>query len=136
MLLLWKAAALEARIGLRRLLFATAVTPALFYLGLAVFRPPAFALSAAFIIVGTKLLRAPLLSDLINQRVDSRRRATILSGVSMLERAVVFLLYPLVGLAADHSLSVAFAGLGAVSLLFALRLRGAGQTAAAASPQA
>jgi hypothetical protein len=78
---------------------------------------------AAFIVVGCKLLREPLLSDLINQRVESRRRATILSGVSLLERAIVFVLYPLVGLAADHSLSAAFAGLGLVSLVFALRLR-------------
>ncbi len=77
---------------------ATALLLALFYLGLAAFRPAAFALPAAFVIVGMKLLRAPLLGDLMNKRIDSRRRATILSGVSMLERAVVFLLYPLVGL--------------------------------------
>ena len=123
MLLLWKAAALEARFGLTRLLLGTAVALGLCYLGLACFRPAAFALPAAFVIVGMKLLRAPLLTDLINQQVESRRRATILSGVSMLEHAVVFVLYPLVGLAADHSLSLAFAGLGVVSLLFALGFR-------------
>jgi MFS family permease len=123
MVLLWKAAGLEARLGLGRLLIITAVAPGCFYLALAGFRPPVFALAAAFIVVGCKLLREPLLSDLINQRVESRRRATILSGVSLIERAVVFVLYPLVGLAADRSLSVAFGGLGLVSLLFALRLR-------------
>lgn len=123
MLLLWKVAALEARVGLGRLLLGTALLLALSYLGLAAFRPAAFALPAAFVIVGMKLLRAPLLGDLMNKRIDSRRRATILSGVSMLERAVVFLLYPLVGLAADRSLSLAFAGLGVVSLLFALGFR-------------
>jgi hypothetical protein len=32
----------------------------------------------------------------------------VLSGVSTLERGVVLLLYPLVGLAADRSLSLAF----------------------------
>jgi MFS family permease len=127
MVLLWKAGALEARLGLGRLLMITAVAPGCFYLALAGFRPPVFALVAAFIVVGCKLLREPLLSDLINQRVESRRRATILSGVSLIERAVVFVLYPLVGLAADRSLSVAFAGLGVVSLIFALRLRGQGK---------
>jgi MFS family permease len=82
MLLLWKAATQEARVGLARLLFITAIAPGVFYIGLAVFRPPAFALPAAFVVVGAKLLRAPVLSDLINRLVESRRRATILSGVS------------------------------------------------------
>ena len=122
MILLWNAERLERRLGLTRLLTITAVLPGLLYLGLAIFRPPVFAFSAAFVIVGMKLLRAPLLSDLINQLVESRNRATTLSGVSMIERAVVFTLYPLVGLAADRSLSLAFAGLGMVTLLFAVVL--------------
>jgi MFS family permease len=130
MLLLWKVATLEKRLGLSRLLLGSALVLGLGYLGLACFRPAVFALPAAFVIVGMKLLRAPLLTDLINRLVDSRRRATILSGVSMLERGVVFLLYPLVGLAADRSLSLAFAGLGAVSLLFALGLRHASESKA------
>jgi MFS family permease len=123
MLLLWKVAVLEKRIGLRRLLLGSALWLGLGYLSLSVFRPPAFALPVAFVIVGMKLLRAPLLNDLMNKLIDSRRRATILSGVSMLERAVVFLLYPLVGLAADRSLSWAFAGLGVITLLFAVGFR-------------
>jgi MFS family permease len=127
MALLWKASWLEARLGLSTLLVGTAFLPGVCYLGLAIYRPPGFALSAAFVIVGMKLLRAPLLSDLINRLADNRRRATILSGVSMLERAVVFLLYPLVGLTADRSLSLAFAGLGACSLAFALGLRARAQ---------
>ena len=122
MILLWNAARLERYLGLPRLLTMTAVLPGFLYLGLAIFRPPAFAFSAAFIIVGMKLLRAPLLSDLINKLVESRNRATVLSGVSRIERALVFTLYPLVGLAADRSLSLAFAGLGLVTLLFAVLL--------------
>jgi MFS family permease len=127
MILLWKAAWLEDRFGLSGLLLGTALLPGVCYLGMAVWRPPGFALSAAFVIVGMKLLRAPLLSDLINRLADSRRRATLLSGVSMLERAVVFLLYPLVGLAADRSLSLAFAALGIFTLAFALGLRSRAQ---------
>jgi MFS family permease len=123
MLLLWKVTVLEKRIGLGSMLLGSALLLGLGYVGLAAYRPAAFALPMAFVIVGMKLLRAPLLNDLMNKLIDSRRRATILSGVSMLERAVVFLLYPLVGLAADCSLSWAFAGLGAVSLLFAVGLR-------------
>jgi MFS family permease len=118
-ILLWNAARLEARLGLPRMLIMTAVVPALLYLGLGVSRCPFYALPAAFIIVGMKLLRAPLLSDLINRLVESRNRATVLSGVSMLERAVIFILYPLVGWAADRSLSFAFAGLGLMTLVFA-----------------
>jgi hypothetical protein len=66
-----------------------------------------------------KLLRAPLLSDLINRQVESRNRATMLSGVSMLERGVIFMLYPIIGAAADRSLSIAFIALGGATLLFA-----------------
>ena len=117
MVLLWRAAQLEASLGLARLLFITAIAPGLLYLGLAWYRPPVLALPAAFLIVGMRLLRAPLLSDLINKQVESRNRATVLSGISMIERAVTFVFYPLVGLAADRSLSLAFAGLGVCSLL-------------------
>jgi MFS family permease len=120
MILLWNASRLEVRLGLPRLLLTTALVPGLLYLGLGIFRAPLFAFPAAFLIAGMKMLRAPLLSDLINRVVESRNRATMLSGVSMLERAVVFILYPLVGAAADRSLSTAFFGLGAATLLFAM----------------
>ncbi len=122
-ILLWNASRLEARFGLPRLLLASALLPGILYLGLGTFRAPSFAFPAAFLIVGMKLLRAPLLSDLINRVVESRNRATMLSGVSMLERAVVFILYPLVGAAADRSLSIAFFGLGAATLAFAILSR-------------
>ena len=79
------------------LLAITALLPGFLYLGLGLIRTPAFAFPAAFVIVGLKLLRAPLLSDLINRLVESRNRATVLSGVSMFERAAIFVLYPLVG---------------------------------------
>src|SRR5262249_26775355 len=106
-------------IGLPRMLLASALVPGVLYLALGLVRAPAFALPAAMVISGMKLLRGPLLSDLINRLVESRNRATVLSGVSMLQRAVLFLLYPVVGWAADRSLPVAFAGLGAATLLFA-----------------
>lgn len=120
MILLWNAARLERWIGLSRLLLITALAPGLLYLALGLYRAPAFVFPAAFLIVGMKLLRAPLLTDLINQIVESRNRATILSGVSMLERAVVFALYPLIGAAADRSLSAAFLILGGATVLFAV----------------
>jgi hypothetical protein len=123
MFLLWYAPRLETRWGLSRLLSTTAVLPGLLYLGLAAlgrYRVPALVFPAAFLIVGMKLLRVPLLlSDLINRLVESRNRATMLSGVSMLDRAIIFALYPLVGVAADRSLSSAFLGLGTATLLFA-----------------
>jgi MFS family permease len=122
MLLLWTAPRLERRLGLPRLLLTTAVLPGVLYLGLGALgshRMAALSLPAAFVIVGMKLLRAPLLSDLINRQVESRNRATMLSGVSMLERGVIFMLYPIIGAAADRSLSIAFIALGGATLLFA-----------------
>lgn len=123
LVLLWNATRLERRFGLRPLLYTAAFAPGVLYLALGVARPAWIALPAAFVIVGFKRLRQPLLADLTNQLIASRNRATVLSGVSMLERAVIFVLYPLIGLAADRSLGNAFAALGALTIAFALATR-------------
>jgi MFS family permease len=123
MVLLWNAARLERIFGLRRLLVGTAALAGVGYLALGLLAGSTLALAFAFVIVGMKLLRGPLLSDLINQKVNSQNRATILSGVSMLERASIFVMYPMVGWAADRSLAFTFVGLGATTLLFTLLAR-------------
>jgi len=123
MVLLWNAAKLEKIVGLKRLLFVSAILPGALYIGLGFTMSPWFSLPAVFFIAGMKQLRAPLLSDLMNRLTDSRNRATVLSGVSMLERGIMFLFYPLVGLIADRSLSCLFFFLGGVTVLFAVLSR-------------
>lgn len=117
--LLLNAARIEKALGLRRLLFASSLVPGLLYLALAANRSAWVALPAAFLIVGFKHLRAPILSDLMNAEMESSNRATVLSGISMLERAVIMAFYPLLGFLADRSLSWTFLILGAATVAFA-----------------
>ena len=65
-----------------------------------------------------KILRAPILSDFMNKHIDSKNRATVLSSVSLVERIVVTILYPIVGFLADVSLNYALMFLGMLALIF------------------
>jgi len=84
---------------------------------------PAFTIPALFLIVGCKIVRVPVLNEYINRHIESENRATMISSVSLLERSITFLLYPVVGLLADASLDYALWFLGGVSILFALVTR-------------
>jgi hypothetical protein len=94
--------------------------PGVLFLLLALLKSPVLTIPVTMLLAGMKLLRAPLLSDLMNQLIASRHRAIVLSGVSMLEHGVIFLLYPLVGWLADHSLNASFLFLGGITIAFAL----------------
>jgi len=65
-----------------------------------------------------KILRAPILSDFMNKHIDSKNRATVLSSVSLVERIVVTILYPIIGFLADVSLNYALMFLGVLALIF------------------
>ncbi len=111
---------LEKTIGLRRLLLGSALVPAVLFLTLGVAHRLAFVIPAFFLIVGCKMVRMPILNEFINRRTESENRATVISSVSLLERLITFLLYPLVGLLADISLDYAFFFLGGLCTLFAV----------------
>lgn len=124
MVLLLNVRRIEARFSLDRTLLLTAFVPGACFTALAFCTAvPAVSLPLVFLLAGTKLARGPLLSDLINRQIESRNRATVLSGVSMLERGVVGLLYYPVGMLADHSLSGVFGALGAMALIAAFLTR-------------
>ena len=92
---------LERLLGIRRLLFLTAVAPAVLFAALAWTRSLWLIVPALFLLVGCKLVRVPVLTALINRHVDSENRATVISSVSLLERAITFVLYPIIGRLAD-----------------------------------
>lgn len=83
----------------------------------------AFAIPAIFILAGCKMIRVPVLNEFINRHIESENRATVISSVSLLERSVTFLLYPVVGLLAGVSLDYALLALGGVCLAFAAATR-------------
>ncbi len=118
---------LERALGIRRLLLLSAMLPGVLFIALGVTRLLTIAIPALFILVGCKLVRAPVLNAYINRYIESENRATVISSVSLLERCVTFLLYPVVGLLADASLDYALWLLGAICLVFAAATRLSGR---------
>jgi MFS family permease len=114
---------IERVLGIRRLLFATAALPAVLFASLAWTRSPWWLAPAFFVLIGCKMVRMPVLNALINRHIESENRATVISSVSLIERAITFLLYPAIGWLADISLDVALYALAALCALFALTTR-------------
>ncbi|MBN2102335.1 MAG: MFS transporter [Candidatus Aenigmarchaeota archaeon] len=83
---------------------------------------PHIELSVILIIIvgGFGLTRQALLSNYMNKHIESGKRATVLSTVSMLSRLASGLLYPLIGILVDFSLSWAFIILGIMIVAFSL----------------
>ncbi len=122
-LLLTQVMRLEALLGVRRLLSVSALLPGLLFVALGFWRVLAFTIPALFLLVGCKMVRVPVLNEYINRHIESENRATVISSVSLLERSVTFLLYPVVGVLADLSLDYALWFLGGVAILFATATR-------------
>jgi MFS family permease len=99
--LLANSARLEKWFGIRRLLFLTAAIPAVLFAVVASTRSLLVIGPAFFLLVGCKFVRGPVLADLINRHVESGNRATVISSMSLVERAITFVLYPVIGSLAD-----------------------------------
>jgi MFS family permease len=121
--LLANSARLEALIGLRRMLFLSAATPAALFAALGFVYNSAFIVPALFLLVGCRMIRIPLLNDLINRHIESENRATVISAVSLVERFATFALYPLVGWLMDLSLDRTLLVLAALCAAFAAATR-------------
>jgi len=102
--------------GARRYLFVSALIPGLAYLVLAYAPLPALAAPLIVLISGFGLSRSAILNNYMHKHVDSSRRATVLSAVSMTRQLFTAAVYPIVGWAAEKSLTWTFAGLGAAVL--------------------
>ena len=122
-LLLGNVRLLEKAIGLGWLLLLTALLPSALFIALGFVRRLDLTLVMLFLLVGCKMLRMPILNASINRHIESDKRATVISSVSLLERLVTFLLYPAVGLLADVGLDYALWLLGALCAAFALGTR-------------
>ncbi len=118
-LLLTQVSTIERAIGVRRLLLISALVPGLLFIALGYVHILTFASPALFILAGCKMVRVPVLNEFINRHIESENRATVISSVSLLERSITFLLYPIVGLLADVSLDYALRLLGGICLVFA-----------------
>jgi predicted MFS family arabinose efflux permease len=102
--------------GARRYLRLSALIPGLAYLALAFAPSPLLAVPMIVLISGFGLSRSAILNNYMHKHVDSSRRATVLSAAGMARQLFTAAVYPLVGWAAEKSLTWTFAGLGAAIL--------------------
>ena len=109
--------------GTKNTLFMSSVIPGVLYILVCFIPGVVMAFIAIFGVTNLKLFRAPILGALINEEIESPERATVLSGVSMIERISTTLLYPVAGLLADKSLNMAFLVIGVITVLLAVLLR-------------
>ena len=123
MLLLQTTPWVQKRLGIGRALFLSSIIPGLLYVAVGLLPNLAVSLIASFGVISLKLFRAPMLSALMNSRIGDENRATVLSGISMIERVLIAVLYPLVGALADISLSTALLILGGLTLAASLSFR-------------
>lgn len=122
-LLLTRVMRLEKLLGVRRLLALSALLPGALFLALGIWRMLPLTIPALFLLVGCKMVRVPVLNEYVNRHIESGNRATVISSVSLLERSITFVLYPVVGILADASLDYALWFLGGVAIFFATATR-------------
>jgi MFS family permease len=102
--------------GKRAYLRMSSLIPGLALLGLA-FAPSAWLAAPMMILIsGFGLSRSTIISNYLHKHVDSARRATVVSSVGMTRQLFTAAVYPLVGWAAEKSLTWTFAALGAALL--------------------
>jgi hypothetical protein len=120
MLLLLNVKTFERFVKMKHLLLATAILPGVFYLILAFTNNIIIVLAAILIITNSKIIRKPILADYINKHIESHNRATVLSSISLIERMMIFLLYPIIGLLADFNLTCTLVFLGIATIAFGI----------------
>jgi MFS family permease len=104
MLLLLAAGPLRKKLGTGNTLFLSSLIPGILYFGVFLFpRTLPVVITAIFGITMLRAFRAPLLVTLMNDKISNENRATVLSGVSMLERIIISLFYPFAGILLDHA---------------------------------
>jgi MFS family permease len=96
----------------RRVLLACALAAGLGWIGLAFARAPWAVVALVVVAASFGLARGPLLGASLHRHLPSERRATGLSGVSMLRTLGVVLANGVAGLAADRSLHATALGVG------------------------
>lgn len=122
-ILLSRLKTLEKYFGISRLLLLTALIPGLLYIGLSLNKNLLFVLIAVFFGDWSKIIMDGFFLDYMNQMIESQNRATLLSKVSILERAIIFILYLFMGLLADYSIDMVFMFLGVICLIVTLLTR-------------
>ena len=74
--------------------------------------------AAVLVIATAQIARQPLFDHYMNKHIPPKQRATVLSAISMLQRLVIGILYPIAGLLSDISIYYAIVMLGGLIIIF------------------
>lgn len=111
-------------LGVKKCLLISSILPGLFYLSIFFFpTSKPIIIIAIFGITILKFFRKPILTTLINSKIKNEDRATVLSGVSMLERIVITITYPLAGLLLDYAYNYTYLLIGVLILVASLLIK-------------
>jgi len=103
----------------RYILFSALITGVCFIImGLTSYLPAILAL--LFILSGFGLTRQVLFRSYLNKYIESHNRATVISTISMIDRFVRAIMYPIIGWMVTFSLRFTFIVVGILIIIFAL----------------
>lgn len=124
MLLLLTTGFFMKKLGASKTLFLSSIIPGVLYLLVFVFpNSKTVILIAIFGITILRFFRAPILTTLINTQIANEDRATVLSGVSMIERIVISITYPLAGLLLDYASKYTYFVVGVIIIVVSFLVR-------------
>lgn len=122
MILLLFLSPIQKRFSNYTLLFFSSFCCAVLYLLCGFYPSLLTALPAIFGIAMLKFFRSPIILTLINASIPDSKRATVLSGLSMLERICTTACYFIVGILSDISIPLTFIIIGLITLLVSVLL--------------
>lgn len=118
--LLFRINVVEQIFGMKKLLFLTALIPAIAFAVLVITRNVWVVLICVYVIAIGKMLREPLFDHFMNIYIKSKDRASVLSAINMLQRTIIAILYPIVGFLSDISVYHAVGLIGLLTFVFAI----------------
>ena len=122
-ILLFASGFIQKKIGTSRTRFLSAFIPGVLYILVFFFYKNIYAiLIAIFGITMLRLFRNPILITQMNLKIQDENRATVLSGVSMFNRIIVAIFYPLSGMLMDKNPHLTYLIVGIVTIIFSILL--------------
>ncbi len=104
----------------KRYLIFSALIPGIAFVLIGLFRSLVVTIPLLVVITGLGLTRHVLFNNYMHKYIGSSQRATVMSTIGMLSRLASGLLYPVVGLLMDYSLTATLLVLGAVTVAVSL----------------
>ena len=122
-ILLFASGFIQKKIGTSRTRFLSAFIPGVLYILVFLFYKNIYViLIAIFGITMLRLFRNPILITQMNLKIQDENRATVLSGVSMFNRIIVAIFYPLSGMLMDKNPHLTYLIVGIVTIIFSILL--------------